>query len=405
MLNEKRKTRLKRLLKIILAAACLYLICDAGITLCTPRIYGTIVNERGVPLDDVKIGVHYYVPPPYPVWFNYFSKEFPDTPSWNQSKSIYETMTVDGEFRVRDKVLFRRGKVDILSFSKEGYQREEIRRGSFQWGGMRVVMRKESPPPRKVRTLEHETGSLTLDMAEQKRCILELFGPNDVTFRPTVPFWQKPEGTRYFELDFLRDEWGEIVLKEFPGVVDDWGAPVLYPAVFIIRLHSDDPDDGILVVGEGESVLEKTLFDGTIRPYGNGREYKKENDLFLQESDSAPARFLKEQTVAPADGYTRREITIPIEEIIRIWDNNGLKACSYRAYRTVFVRVAGHYAKACFFYTNAKTNLPLKPVDSDAFGEESCWYVHFDMYLNPKAGSRQLSEYASRSPSHSQSED
>ena len=212
-----------------------------------------------------------------------------------------------------------------------------------------------------------------------------------------VPFGQKPEAARYFELDFLRDERGEIVLREFPGVVDDWGDPIQYPAVFIVRLHSNDPDDGILLVGEGESVPEKNPFDGTIRSFGNGREFDEERTLFRKGLTDAPARFLKERTMAPEDGYTRREISIPIEEVIRIWDANGLKACTLKVYRTVFLRIRGHYAKACLYYTNGFSDIRLGPVDSEAFGEKSYWRIQFDMYLNPKEGDRHLSEYETES--------
>ena len=212
-----------------------------------------------------------------------------------------------------------------------------------------------------------------------------------------VPFGKKPEAARYFELDFLRDEWGEIVLREFPDVVDKWGVPIQYPAVFIVRLHSDDPDDGILLVGEGESVPEKNPFDGNVRLFGDGREFGKERELFRKELTDAPARFLKEQTMAPEDGYTRREISIPIEEVIRIWDANGLKACTLKVYRTVFLRIRGHYAKACLYYTNGFSDIRLGPVDSEAFGGKSYWRIQFDMYLNPKEGDRHLSEYETES--------
>ena len=408
MLNAKREIRL--FLFLLLGAACLIVLIEVGRTVPTQTICGTVVDESGAPLDGVTVGVRYYVPPPYPKFFNLlFYSRWPDTPSWNRDRDIYQSMSVDGEFRVRDKALFRRGEAESIHFAKEGYYTEEYRIGQkyevtadgkkvSQWSDMRVVMRKEPPPPRKVRTLEHVTWGVWYDIANQRKRVLEFPDSGVEVVLRDIPFGQEPEADRYFELDFLRDEWGEIVLREFPGVVDDWGDPIQYPAVFIVRLRSDDPDDGILLVGEGESILEKNLFDGRIRPFGNGDEYKKERDLFRKESESAPARFLQEQTMAPEDGYTRREISIPIEEVIRIWDNNGLKSSSYRAYRTVFVRVAGHYAKACFLY-DRRTDSPLRPVDSEAFSEDFNGYIKFDMYLNPKKGSRHLSEYReSRKP-------
>ena len=411
MLNAKREIRL--FLFLLLGAACLIVLIAVGRTVPTQTIGGTIVDESGAPLDGVTVGVRYYVPPPYPKIFNLlFYRRWPDTPSWNRDRDIYQSMSVDGEFRVRDKVLFRRGEVESISFSKEGYYTEEYRIGQkyevtadgekvSQWSDMRVVMRKEPPPPRKVRTLDHETADVIYEMAKRRNHFIEFYvtpftGYFDVYSR-YVPFGKKPEAARYFELDFLRDEWGEIVLREFPDVVDKWGVPIQYPAVFIVRLHSDDPDDGILLVGEGESVPEKNPFDGTIRSFGNGREFDEERTLFRKGLTDAPTRFLKERTMAPEDGYTRREISIPIEEVIRIWAANGLKACSLLVYRTVFIRAAGHYAKAYLYYANGYSDIQLGPVDSEAFGEKSCWGIEFDMYLNPKEGDRHLSEYETES--------
>ena len=245
------------------------------------------------------------------------------------------------------------------------------------------------------------TMDVWYDMARRKKRIYEFsmssFSGSLEVYSRDVPFGQKPEAARYFELDFLRDERGEIVLREFPGVVDDWGDPIQYPAVFIVRLHSNDPDDGILLVGEGESVPEKNPFDGTIRSFGNGREFDEERTLFRKGLTDAPTRFLKERTMAPEDGYTRREISIPIEEVIRIWAANGLKACSLLVYRTVFIRAAGHYAKAYLYYANGYSDIQLGPVDSEAFREKSHWEFQFDMYLNPKEGDRHLSEYETES--------
>jgi len=51
----------------------------------------------------------------------------------------------------------------------------------------------------------------------------------------------KPELTKYIELDFKRDENGEVL---FDGMLQDTPCPASY----IIRLHSDDPEDGFIAV-------------------------------------------------------------------------------------------------------------------------------------------------------------
>ena len=405
MPNAKRKKQL--FLFLFLGIACVFILIDVVRTVSAPTIYGTVVDESGAPLDGVTVWVESWKP--YSKLLRMLDRKWPNTPG---GKSINRRMIVDGEFRVRDKALFRRGEVEHIYFAKEGYysekydinQKYEVTADGkkvLKWSGMRVVMRKKPPPPKKVRTLKRVTTGVWYDMAERKKRILEFStnrfsGKAEVVLRD-VPFGQEPQATRYFELDFLRDERGEIVLREFPGVVDDWGDPIQYPAVFIVRLHSNDPDDGIIPVGEGESVPEKNPFDGTIRSFGNGREFDEERTLFRKGLTDAPARFLKERTMAPEDGYTRREISIPIEEVIRIWAANGLKACSLLVYRTVFIRAAGYYAKAYLYYFNGYSDIRLGPVDSEAFGEKSCWGIEFDMYLNPKEGDRHLSEYETES--------
>ena len=409
MSNAQRKRDIRLFLFLFLGAVCLIVLIEVGRTVPTQTICGTVVDERGAPLDGVTVGVSYWEP--YPMLFLLLRGGWPDSPA-PDGKSILRHMTVDGEFRVRDKALFRRGEVEHIYFAKEGYysekydinQKYEVTADGkkvLKWSGMRVVMRKKPPPPKKVRTLKRVTTGVWYDMAERKKRILafstnRFSGKAEVVLRD-VPFGQKPQATRYFELDFLRDDRGEIVFREFPGVVDDWGDPIQYPAVFIVRLHSNDPDDGILLVGEGESVPEKNPFDGTIRSFGNGREFDEERTLFRKGLTDAPARFLKERTMAPEDGYTRREISIPIEEVIRVWDAKGLKACTLRVYRTVFVRVAGHYAKAYLYYANGYSDIQLGPVDSEAFREKSHWEFQFDMYLNPRGGDRHLSEYETES--------
>ena len=410
MSNAKRKKLLFLFLITILIIACLFVLIEVVRTEFSPAFSGTIVDEKGVPLDGVTVGVEYRVRSPYPKFLLFFSPVFPAEPSWARDKYIFQTMTVNGRFSVRDRLLFRGGGVFSLYFTKEGYQREHYSftisqkyaetadgKKEFQWSGMRVVMRKEPPPPKQVRTLEHVTWGVWYDIANQRKRVLEFPDSGGEVVLRDIPFGQESESNRYFELDFLRDERGEIVLREFPGVVDDWGDPIQYPAVFIVRLHSNDPDDGILLVGEGESVPEKNPFDGTIRSFGNGREFYEERTLFRKGLTGAPARFLKERKMAPEDGYTRREISIPIEEVIRIWAANGLKACSLLVYRTVFIRAAGHYAKAYLYYANGYSDIQLGPVDSEAFREKSHWEFQFDMYLNPKEGDRHLSEYETES--------
>ena len=70
MLNAERKREIRLFLFLLLGAACLIVLIEVGRTVPTQTICGTIVDEDGEPLNDVKVGVRYYVPPPYPKLFN-----------------------------------------------------------------------------------------------------------------------------------------------------------------------------------------------------------------------------------------------------------------------------------------------------------------------------------------------
>ncbi|MBP5585161.1 MAG: type II secretion system protein GspG [Lentisphaeria bacterium] len=79
----------------------------------------------------------------------------------------------------------------------------------------------------------------------------------------------KPELTKYIEVDFRRDENGEVL---FDGTLGD--APC--PSSFIIRLHSDDPDDGFIVVDElGPGFVRREEYEKRC-PTAPETGYKKE---------------------------------------------------------------------------------------------------------------------------------
>jgi general secretion pathway protein G len=79
----------------------------------------------------------------------------------------------------------------------------------------------------------------------------------------------KPEATKYIEVDFKRDENGEVL---FDGTLGD--APC--PSSFIIRLHSDNPDDGFIVVDElGPGFVRREEYEKRC-PTAPETGYKKE---------------------------------------------------------------------------------------------------------------------------------
>ena len=90
----------------------------------------------------------------------------------------------------------------------------------------------------------------------------------------TIDLKTKPEPTEYIELDFKRDEKGEIL---FDGMLG--GRPC--PASLIIRLRSDNPDDGFVLVDQLKSgFVRRDEYD---KRYQTAPEtgYKKEIEFDL----------------------------------------------------------------------------------------------------------------------------
>ena len=118
----------------------------------------------------------------------------------------------------------------------------------------------------------------------------------------SVDLKAKPKASKYIELDFRRDENGETL---FDGMLRDTPCP----ASFIIRLHSDDPDDGFVAVDQ--------LGSGFVRP----EEYDKRY----------PA--------APETGYQK--------ELVFDFGKKGAdgKYPYEKNYLFAFVKCGGHYGK------------------------------------------------------------
>jgi len=356
---------------------------------------GTVVDETGVPMKDVKLVARFS----YPTW------------DYTRSKTKTERHIIDGKFDI-----WKLGYCDVdLSFYKVGYEADdyhlhggfglvENEENTLKQHDMRVVMRQIRPPahpPIRLRTLQHlyEATDLRYDMKRKERRVLAFRSSKPVMPEYTfVPFGQKPDESQYLELDFLRDEQGGIVTREFPGAVDSRGETVKYPAIFLIRLHSDDPDDGFVLFEEGKSLAEQNHFDGKIRKWNDySGEMHEVHDLhkqIIRDCSAAQSRMQDHfMELAPEDGYTRREIAIPIEEIVRIWDyGETIKTTWYSPYRFAFLRVGGRYAKILFMF-GGTIDGRAKEVDSGELGDDFRAFIYYNVYLNPEKGDRELKEF------------
>ena len=356
---------------------------------------GTVVDETGEPMKDVNLVARFS----YPTW------------DYTRTKTKTERQTIDSKFDI-----WKLGYNDVdLSFYKMGYEAEdyhlhggfgmvENEENTLKQHNMRVVMRRIHPPahpPIRLRTLQHlyEATDLRYDMKRKERRVLAFRSSKPVMPEYTfVPFGQKPDESQYLELDFLRDEQGGIVTKEFPGAVDSRGETVKYPAIFLIRLHSDDPDDGFVLFEEGKSLAEQNHFDGKIRKWNDySGEMHEVHDLhkqIIRDCSAAQSRMQDHfMELAPEDGYTRREIAIPIEEIVRIWDyGETIKTTWYSPYRFAFLRVGGRYAKILFMF-GGTIDGRAKEVDSGELGDDFRAFIYYNVYLNPEKGDRELKEF------------
>lgn len=154
-------------------------------------------------------------------------------------------------------------KEDIQVVMYKGVPAAELvgtTRGTLQYDfekGMRTVadlsaFDKKTEKPKKT-TVSEEDGEEEEEEDEEeyveKRIRIEM---------KSVDLKAKPKASKYIELDFRRDEKGDVL---FDGMLQDTPCP----ASFIIRLHSDDPGDGFVAVDQ--------LGSGFVRPEEYDKRY------------------------------------------------------------------------------------------------------------------------------------
>ena len=215
--------------------------------------------------------------------------------------------TVNSKFHIRQK---RFTGVEV-AFFKNGYHTETLRFISHgavhEQHGIWVKMAERQRP---VANLQSGGGPLWYNIKNEtiQVCEIWLSEKGDVNDyqQKTIDAGALPESTRYFDFDFKRYENGRIMY----GSQNNWkyeykGAPC--PVAFIIRFHSDDPDDGMILMQGSSPGMTQEDFD-------------------------------KRGNTAPETGYTVREIEIPMETEMDV------EYFSRRIY--VFLKCGDHYGKA-----------------------------------------------------------
>ena len=199
---------------------------------------GNVVDANGNPLNGVIVKVEYSRPKTI--------LSLSDSAE-NETKTVRET--VDSKFSFRES-----GYAGVaISFFKEGYTEQSLR---FQRTDLlsdqevdndatirrdlRVVLRKARPVNDYI---EMKSVQMKVDVHRGTRRICDLSPSgfeSGILALKDVPFDQVP-GTKYLEIDLARDENNGVL----PGVTDQ---KLTFPAEYVLRLHSDDPSDGLLPV-------------------------------------------------------------------------------------------------------------------------------------------------------------
>ena len=308
-------------------------------------INGEVTDTNGNPLDNVLLFIQIGRPDPE-----------------NMMETEYKTNSesIGSKFRVQKTGY----SILRLSFHKDGYYDErfsfdnniskmDISKPILQ-KNIQVKMTKIPPRAKKaaasnyiVYNFEDETKSI-FDLSafsEQKKGeteSTEVEKKYQINIK-TCSLKTKDDTKKYIELDFKRDEKGNIVYAD-PSLF--FG--ISYPTAYIVRFHSDNPGDGFILMEDFHS-KPITLDD-----------------------------FNKKYTTAPEKGYNKREITIELKK-----NKNDTHYSFEKKSIPVYIKVGGHFGKAIikpvhFFNNNTKIRFVRVGIDLD---------------MNKKEGDRSLVFY------------
>lgn len=190
----------------------------------------------------------------------------------------------------------------------------------------------------------HENLQYNIKDESKKICDLSVLqkktiNKDDKISLKTIDLKTTPE-TKYIELDFKRDSNGKVI---YDGKYDN----ISCPSEFIIRFHSNDPEDGFILINDENPSITEDDYDITY-------------------------------TLAPEKGYTKKEISIKLGEKVPHkrypFEDNKL---------FIFLKCGKYYGKAMInrlFIDSTKNE--IKSVNAV-----------FKMGINRKEGDRNLTFY------------
>lgn len=242
-------------------------------------INGEVTDMEGVPLDNIHIHID-------------FTR--PDPNKFGESETIIEYMDINSKFHIQ-----KTGYSYIsLAFLKEGYYTEILdysqdifdidKSNPILKKNIQVKMMKKRPRAKTARF--RRLIEYNFEKGTKSICDLSAFSKDKKDNNKKEKEYEiklktynsktKNHKKKYIELDFKRDKKGKIVYGNPPSLYRD--SPC--PSTFIIRFHSDDPDDGIILM---EDLYSKVI---------------TQND------------FEKAYATAPEKGYNKKEIEIELKK-------------------------------------------------------------------------------------------
>ena len=296
-------------------------------------IKGSVIDSEGALLNDVKMDI---------------VLSSPILPYMTSSKKVNKTESINSEFSVYEK-----GVTSIvLSFFKKGYYSERRSFSSsifeedpskiMQKHNIQIKMIKRGTPAELICFYK----SINSVIKEDKKniCDLSILQKESITENDTISIKSIDSKTKLdticIELDFNRDKNGNIVYdskyRERPC-----------SSGFVIRFHSNDPDDGLILVNDQDPLVNQDVFKTAYN-------------------------------LAPEEGYTRKEIMIKLGEK----GSDGNYPCE--ANKTfVFLKCGKHYGRAIFNELSIDYSRDeIKSVSA-----------RVQMDINRKEGDRNLTEF------------
>ena len=291
-------------------------------------VFGIVTDSMNKPLNDVQMLVD-------------FTQTVFNFPASDNTEWKTESMTIDSEFRIQKA----HSSNLIITFSKKGYYSEKYmfdipylsknKEDLFLRKELHVKMIKQGT----IADLIEASGDLKYDFEKGVKtcCDLSAIEKGIIKTR-TINSQSTP--SKYLELDFMRDKDGNIV---YDNPVSFYRSSPC-PSKFYIRLCSEDPDDGLILLKESNSITSNEA-------------------------------YTKNCMLAPENGYKTKEIEICLGNVRADGNYDSINTLLY-------VKCGNHFGKVIFSPLIIYNN----PLKKEIYNIR----IEFTLGINKKTGDRNL---------------